>query len=237
MPSSTAPGVSRQRQRQRHGGARGAYVGDLEVDGPVRVENVVEQVAVVVVAGKLGLEGGLELERGGGGLQLGVDVVVARDGGHAVEVLAVVLGRVSAHGLVLGVRIAVLVLAAHDGGRAACGACGRGPWWWWSKAAQNIQRVRGLGATCDNKTTALVLPKCQPNRRRPPLCPPPIASQRPARQRPWTLSALAAAAAASVTMDWLACPWVPPRSTSLSPCGRAISAPRRLRLAPHRDEP
>jgi hypothetical protein len=157
MPSSTAPGVSRQRQRQRHGGARGAYVGDLEVDGPVRVENVVEQVAVVVVAGKLGLEGGLELERGGGGLQLGVDVVVARDGGHAVEVLAVVLGRVSAHGLVLGVRIAVLVLAAHDGGRAACGACGRGPWWWWSKAAQNIQRVRGLGATCDNKTT--VLPK------------------------------------------------------------------------------
>jgi hypothetical protein len=92
----------------------------------------VEQVAVVVVAGKLCLEGGLELERGGGGLQLGVDVVVARDGGHAVEVLAVVLGRVSAHGLVLGVRIAVLVLAAHDGGlrravRAGGGRGGGGP--------------------------------------------------------------------------------------------------------------
>jgi hypothetical protein len=58
--------------------------------------------------------------------------VVARDGGHAVEVLAVVLGRVSAHGLVLGVRIAVLVLAAHDGGlrravRAGGGRGGGGP--------------------------------------------------------------------------------------------------------------
>ena len=40
--------------------------GLLDIDGPVRVENVVEETAVIVVASELGFEGGLEFQRSSG---------------------------------------------------------------------------------------------------------------------------------------------------------------------------
>ncbi|PSN72024.1 hypothetical protein BS50DRAFT_241359 [Corynespora cassiicola Philippines] len=90
-------------------GRRRPYVGHLEVNGTVRVEDVVEQVAIVIVTGKLGLQGSLELERGGGGLQLGVDVLRATHGGDAVQVLHAVvlhlLAVVVGQGLLLEVRV------------------------------------------------------------------------------------------------------------------------------------
>lgn len=83
-----------------------------------------EQVAVVVVARKLGLQGCLELERRRGGLQLGVDVLVAADGRHAVELVhAVVLALLRRGGVALGVRVAVV--PAHLAGECVLRADGR----------------------------------------------------------------------------------------------------------------
>lgn len=120
------------------GGGVLSYVWHLEVDGALGVEDVVEQVAVAVVAGELCLERGLELERRGGGLQLGVDVLVARHRGHAVEVLHAVvlhlLAVVVGHGLLLDVRVvvrgapgglAILVLRRHTLAQTHDG-CGAG---------------------------------------------------------------------------------------------------------------
>lgn len=90
-------------------GAGVPYIWHLEVDRPLRVQDVVKEVAVVVIARKLGFEGRLEFERGGGGLQLRMNVLVARNGGHPVQVLhAVVLDLfpvVVHHGLLLGIRL------------------------------------------------------------------------------------------------------------------------------------
>ena len=86
-----------------------------------------EEVAVVVVAGELGLERRLELERRRGGLQLGVDVLVAANRGHAVELLHAVvlhlLAVLARHHLLLGVRVALVathcaaIVCAAGGGR------------------------------------------------------------------------------------------------------------------------
>lgn len=54
------------------------YRGNLEIHGALRVQNVVEETAVVVVAGKLGLEGGLVFQRGSGGSQLCLEVLGLR---------------------------------------------------------------------------------------------------------------------------------------------------------------
>ena len=129
-----------------------SYVGDLEVDGAVRVEDVVEEVAVVVVAGELGLQRRLELERRRGGLQLGVDVLVAADRGHAVELLHAVvlhlLAVLARQNLLLGVG-AVVVPAHRDAiVRCACdGRCGR---------ASRFECV-GVGVVIDEFD---ILPKC-----------------------------------------------------------------------------
>ena len=78
-----------------------------------------EQIAVVIVTRKLGLQGRLELERRRGGLQLGVDVLVAADGRHAVELVhAVVLALLRHGGVALGVRVAVV--PAHLAWRVVC---------------------------------------------------------------------------------------------------------------------
>jgi hypothetical protein len=85
------------------------YVWHFEVNGTLGVQDVVEEVAVAVVTRKLGLERGLEFERGCGGLELGVDVLVVVHRGHAVEVVhAVVLDLLAVvvrHGLLLDVRV------------------------------------------------------------------------------------------------------------------------------------
>ena len=100
------------------------YVRHLEVNRPVRVEDVVEQVAVVVVGRELGLQRRLELERRRGGLQLGVDVLVAADRGHAVELLHAIvlhlLAVLAGHNLLLGVG--AVVVPAH----ACVWVCGVG---------------------------------------------------------------------------------------------------------------
>lgn len=51
------------------------HVGDLEVDGAVGVEDEVEQVAVAVVAGNLGLEGGTVFEGLSSGGELCLEVL------------------------------------------------------------------------------------------------------------------------------------------------------------------
>jgi hypothetical protein len=72
------------------------HVGHLQVDGSLRVQDVVEKIAVAVVASELGLESGLELERCSSGLQLCLDVLVARNRGHAAQVLhAIILNRLT----------------------------------------------------------------------------------------------------------------------------------------------
>ena len=89
-----------------------AYVRHLQIDRPLRVQDVVEQVAVVVVTGKLGLQGRLELERRRGGLQLGVDVLVAADGRHAVELVHAVvlaLALLRRGGVALGNEVKLIV--------------------------------------------------------------------------------------------------------------------------------
>ena len=65
-----------------------------------------EEVAVAVVAGKLGLERGLEVEGRGGGLQLGVHVVGAAHGGHVVAVVK----AIEAIEAVMAVVVALLVV-------------------------------------------------------------------------------------------------------------------------------
>lgn len=54
------------------------YRGDLEIHGTLRVQDVVEETAVVVVTGELGLEGRLVFQRGSGGSQLCLKVLSLR---------------------------------------------------------------------------------------------------------------------------------------------------------------
>lgn len=85
------------------------YIWHLEIDRPLGVQDVVEEIAVVVVAGKLCLQRGLELEGGGGSLQLCVDVLVTGDGGHPVQVVHALILRLLPvlvrHQLLLDVRL------------------------------------------------------------------------------------------------------------------------------------
>jgi hypothetical protein len=97
------------------------YIRHLEIDRPLGVQDVVEEIAVVVVAGKLCLQGGLELERGGSGGQLRMNVLVAAEGRHvvaAVEAAVVVdlLAEVVGHGLLVGVGLVVRGAAGGLGG-------------------------------------------------------------------------------------------------------------------------
>lgn len=91
-----------------------------------------EEVAVAVVARKLGLERRLELERRRGGLQLRVDVLVVVAGGHLAEVVAAavldLLAVVVGHGLLLDVGVVlrgapgcVAHLRGSAGGRQCVG--------------------------------------------------------------------------------------------------------------------
>ena len=133
MPSSTVLHVSCAPLSRR---AYCSYVGNLEVDRSVRVKDVVEEVAVVVVASEFGLKRRLELERRRGGLQLGVDVLVATNRGHAVELLHTIvlhlLTVLVGHDLLLGVRailvpahIDAIVCSACDGRLGCCGRASR----------------------------------------------------------------------------------------------------------------
>lgn len=64
------------------------HVGDLEVDGAVGVEDEVEQVAVAVVAGNLGLEGGTVFERLSSGGELSLEILRAA-GSNSLEFVVV----------------------------------------------------------------------------------------------------------------------------------------------------
>jgi len=64
------------------------HVGDLEVDGAIGVEDVVEQVAVAVVAGNLGLESGTVFERLGSGGELSLEILRAA-GSDSLEFVVV----------------------------------------------------------------------------------------------------------------------------------------------------
>lgn len=101
------------------------HVGDLEVDGAIRVEDVVEQVAVAVVAGNLGLEGGAVFERLGSGGELSLEILRAA-GGHSLEFVVVVaildlILVLAGQNLILDVRVvlgcasgsSLLVCCAH----------------------------------------------------------------------------------------------------------------------------
>jgi hypothetical protein len=88
------------------------YIWDFQIDGALGVQDVVEEVAVVVVARKLCFERRLELEWGCRGCQLRMNVLVVGHGGHAVLVVhaTVVLDLLPVvvhHGLLLGVRLVV----------------------------------------------------------------------------------------------------------------------------------
>jgi hypothetical protein len=54
---------------------RGTYVRNLQIHGAIGVQDIVEETAVVVVAGEFGLKSSLVFQRGGGGGQLGLKVV------------------------------------------------------------------------------------------------------------------------------------------------------------------
>ena len=92
------------------------HVGDLEVDGAIGVEDVVEQVAVAVVASNLGLESGAVFERLGSGGELSLKVLRAAGSDSlefvvvaVLDLLLVVVGQ----NLVFDVRV---VLGCADRG-------------------------------------------------------------------------------------------------------------------------
>lgn len=94
----------------------GTYVRNFQVHGAIGVQDVVEETAVVVVASEFGLESSLVFQRGGGGGQLGLEVLSLRctvgqslvQLAHSiivVDLLAVVVG----HSLLLIIGLIVQV--------------------------------------------------------------------------------------------------------------------------------
>lgn len=57
---------------------RDTYVRNFQVHGAIGVQDIVEETAVVVVASEFGLESSLVFQRGGGGGQLGLEVLGLR---------------------------------------------------------------------------------------------------------------------------------------------------------------
>ena len=100
------------------------HVGNLEVDGAIRVEDVVEQVAVAVVTGNLGLESGTVFERLGSGGELSLEIL-RTTGSDSLEFIVVavldLLLVVVGQNLVLDIRVvlgsagrgSLLVCCAH----------------------------------------------------------------------------------------------------------------------------
>lgn len=98
------------------GGDGDTYVRNFQVHGAIGVQDIVEETAVVVVASEFGLESSLVFQRGGGGGQLGLEVLSLRctvgqslvQLAHSivvVDLLAVVVG----HSLLLIIGLIVQV--------------------------------------------------------------------------------------------------------------------------------
>jgi len=86
-----------------------SYTWNLEVHGPIRVQNEVEKIAVVVITREFGLEGGLELERRCSGLKLCMYILASSHGRYPVQILHPVvldlLTIVVYHGFLFCVRL------------------------------------------------------------------------------------------------------------------------------------
>jgi hypothetical protein len=92
------------------------HVGDLKVDGAIGVENVVEQVAVAVVTGNLGLESGAVFKGLGSGGELSLEILRTAGSNSLEFIIVAVLGL-------------LLVLAGQNfvfGVRVVLGCAGRG---------------------------------------------------------------------------------------------------------------
>jgi hypothetical protein len=68
------------------------HVGDLEVDRAVRVEDVVEQVAVAVVTGNLGFESGAVFKGLSSGGELSLEILRTAGGNSLEFIIVAVLG-------------------------------------------------------------------------------------------------------------------------------------------------